>query len=197
MVCDLGCGLGRLDIELAPYVAGICAIDTSGSAVEMLRRDIGSLGIKNVNVMQGTTDDIQGSFDVILLSLFGSVDTTDLLRHCRRRLIRIVSTGRKSGLYPAQHRRKVKNTVPDVREELQALGIGFDLEVCSFQFGQPLLSRQDAQAFVLSNAPDATPSEIGAFLEENIEHTGRPDFPLYLPYNKELGIFIIDMDMPE
>ena len=62
------------------------------------------------------------------------------------------------------------------------------------EFGQPLISLRDAEKYVLKNAPEATEEEVSDFLIENIVRTEREDFPYYLPYTKELGIFIIDRE---
>ena len=189
---DVGCGLGRLDIEIAPYVSGITAVDISESAIRFLKRDIVLSGLRNLHVRRGEVSDVEGRFDVIVLSFFGRPDISEFLERCNRRIIRIVSAGKKSGLYPEQRRRKAKIDVTVIQNELLAHGINHSMELCSFEFGQPLRTRRDAELFVLSNAPESEPEEINDFLSKNIEHTGREDFPFYLPYRKELGIFIID-----
>ena len=192
-VCDIGCGLGRLDIELSPYVSEIMALDISEYALSMLKRDAGRAGANNISIHRGEAEALEGCYDIVLMSLFGETDTQEILRHCKRSFIRIVSASTKSGLYPERHRREVKNAVPVVSRQLNALGIDFRVEYCSFEFGQPLKTRQDAEQFVLSNAPEATAGEIVDFLDANMERTGRGDFPFYLPYQKELGIFVIDV----
>ena len=193
-MCDIGCGLGRLDLELAPYVSEILAVDISADAVKRLARDAGSMGVNNIKTRCGDAADILDSFDIILLSLYGQPDMRRLLSQCRHKLIRIVSSGKKSGLYPERYRREIKNAVPDVQNELRALGIVYDLEYCAIESGQPMRSIQEAEEFILSNAPEASPEEISVFLSENIIKTGKDDFPLFLPYMKEFGIFVIDND---
>ena len=192
-LCDIGCGLGRLDIELAPYVTDILAVDISEYALETLSRDAAAAGMDNIRIHRGEAEDLEGSFDVVLMSLFGATDTLKILSHCKRRFIRIVSASKKSGLYPERHRRETKYAVPVVSEELDALGVQYGMEYWSFEFGQPLKTRREAGLFVLSNAPGAGEEEVGEFLDTNLQSTGRDDFPFYLPYSKELGIFVIDV----
>ena len=191
---DLGCGLGKLDIEMAPYVSDITAVDISDSAISALRRDITLSGLKNLHARRCDVSKVTGRFDVVFLSFFGRPKISDLLDLCNRRIIRIVSAGKKSALYPEKRRRKAKIDVTFIQEELLSLGIDHKMELCSLEFGQPLRTRRDAELFVLSNAPESEPEEINDFLSENLEHTGREDFPFYLPYRKELGIFVIDKD---
>ena len=191
-LCDLGCGLGRLDLELAPHVAEITAADISERAVAVLNRDAKALGLCNLRAFVRDAETMTGSFDVLMFSFFVKPGIPDHRKLRCRRIIRIVNADNKSGFYPERHRYCDKETVPDVLEELNAQGTGFDLEFFSAEFGQPLKSRRDAEHFVLINAPGADAGEINDFLNENIIFTGRDDFPLYLPNRKELGIFIID-----
>ena len=191
-LCDIGCGLGRLDLELAPFISNILAVDISADAVNRLKLDAAKQGADNIIIRCGDAADVQDCFDVILLSLYGQPDIQKLLGQCRRKLIRIVSSGKRSGLYPEQYRREIKNAVPDVQEELESLGIIYNLEHCAFESGQPLRTLREAENFILSNAPDARPEVIADFLSMNIESTGRDDFPYFLPYMKEFGIFVIE-----
>ena len=190
-LCDIGCGLGRLDLELSPHVAEILAIDVSDYATKTLEQTAKLHNIKNLRVRKDNAEELDGVYDIILMSLYVPPDIKSLLDHCRRHLIRIVSAGRKSGLYPERHRRDIKNAVPVAQAELASLGIKYSYEPCSLEFGQPLKTWRDAEQFVLSNAPEAAAGEVTDFLQKNIHHTPRPDFPYYLPYKKELGIFII------
>ena len=191
---DAGCGLGRLDFELAPHVSEITAVDLNERAIKKLKQDIESSGIRNISAIREDVSDLKKSYDVILMSFFGYPDMQMLCKHCRRRIIRIVSAGTKSSLYPVRHRLNVKPTVPIVREELTEQGIEYKLELFSLEFGQPLTSLTDAEKYVLKNAPEAAEEEISEFLSENLTRTEREDFPYYLPYMKEVGIFIIDKE---
>ena len=191
---DVGCGLGRLDLELSQHVAEILAVDVSESAIKALQQGIELTGAKNIRTRVSDEGEITETYDIILMSFFGRPDMSDFIKRSRRKLIRIVGAGEKSGLYPERHRRVEKNAVPGVRSELDALGVEYSLELCAIESGQPLRTWRDAEVFVLSNAPEADADEINEFLNAHIESTGREDFPLYLPYQKELGIFVIDKE---
>jgi len=193
-LCDMGCGLGRLDFELARFVSEIHAFDVCEYAIASIEKSLRRAGIRNIFPRQSDVPEPDGDYDVILVSRYGRADMEMLLRHCRRKLIQIAGSNQKSGLYPAKYRREVKNAVPLIAQDLEMMGISYTLEQCSFEFGQPLRTWQDARQFVLNNAPAAQTDEIDDFLNENIEQTGRDDFPYYLPYRKELGIFVISAE---
>ena len=193
-LCDMGCGLGMLDLEIAPYLREITAVDVDEAVVGALSQIVRDLGLENVRTRRGDALALNESFDVLLLSFFGRPGVVDLLKFYRRRFIRVVSSNNNSGLYPQPYKNYVKDTVPVVCEILDALKIGYTLESCSFEFGQPLKSWQEAELFVLNNAPQASAGEVSAFLKERLTDTGREDFPFYLPNTKEFGIFVIDKE---
>ncbi|MDR0490709.1 MAG: hypothetical protein LBH28_05635, partial [Oscillospiraceae bacterium] len=106
----------------------------------------------------------------------------------------IVNADDSSKFYPERHKCLEKETIPDVKDELEAQGTEYTLDVAAVEFGQSLRTRREAVAFVLRNAPEAADKEASGFVEENLVSTGRDDFPFYLPKRKEIGIFIIDTE---
>ena len=193
-LCDIGCGLGRLDLELASHVRELTAIDINENAISQLKQDVKSHCLNNLRAHCRDASAITEHFDIFLMSFFGKMGIFDYMKLCCRKIIRVVNADNKSDLYPAHHRRYGKDTIPIVQKELNAQGIGYDLELCSIEFGQPLESLRDAEQFVLRNAPEATAEEVNGFQNEYIRHTGREDFPFYLQNRKELGIFIINRE---
>ena len=191
-LCDAGCGLGRLDLELAPYVSSLTAIDTDSNVISELQKDAAQLGLKNLQALCGDAAALTGCFDLVLMSFFGKTGMSAYYPLCRRKLIRIVNAVNQSKLYPNQQRHTQKDTISSVKQELTAKGSGFDLVVDKFEFGQPLRSWQEGELFISHHAPKASPQEISNFLHDNAVSTGRDDFPYYLPNHKEIGIFIID-----
>ena len=192
-LCDLGCGLGRLDLELAAYVCDLTAVDIDENVIDILHRDTAALGIKNLRALTRDVSLLTRGFDVILMSFFGRTGLLDYLKLCHK-LIRIVGVDDKSGLYPEKYRCTEKDTVPIVQEFLDTNGIDYKLELHSLEFGQPFRSWNDAELYVLENAPTASICEVSDFLNARVAHIGREDFPFYLPNQKEFGIFITDKE---
>jgi len=152
-LCDAGCGIGRLDLELAPYVRSITAVDVSENAIAALRRDAAAIGISNLCADVRDVDTMTEQFDIIILSFFGQKNMFGLLENCCRKLIRIVAADNKSKMYPEQHKKCFKDTIPTVCGLLDEKGLDYKLELGKMEFGQPLRSWHDAEQFVLSNAP--------------------------------------------
>lgn len=194
-LCDLGCGLGGLDIALAGHVHAITAIDLDRNVTRHLRRHARLLDIRNLHVLCGDALALRGRFDVLLMSFFGKSGRCmdEYAALCERKLIRIVNAENNGSLYPPNHRHTKKDTVPVVEAELRKSGYRYLLLTPEIEFGQPLRSLEDGKRFVLHHAPDASEKEAILFLAEHAVPTGRADFPLYLPNRKKLGVFVIDM----
>jgi SAM-dependent methyltransferase len=192
-LCDVGCGLGRLDLEIAPHVSALTAIDIDERVVAKLQQDAGLLGLQNFCARRANATELNNPFDVMIMSFFGGAGSGmgEYLRFCRRKLIRIVNAENRGNLYPGNHRRTVKETIATVQQELSDQGYRYELVADTIEFGQPLRSWREAGQFVLYNAPGATEREVNDFMREKAEHTGRDDFPVYLPNPKDIGIFVI------
>lgn len=193
-LCDIGCGLGRLDLELAPYVRKLTAFDIDPEVVGILYKDAQSRSLHQLYPLCADVATFRGRFDVVLMSFFGKseIDIVHGLGLCRKKMIRIVNVENKSSLYPSRHRKTVKDTVSVVSRELEEQSLSFHLETPSIEFGQPFRSRQGAENFVCCHAPDIESRELEDFLKEHLVETGESDFPFYLPNEKRVGIFIID-----
>ncbi|MCL1917751.1 MAG: tRNA (guanine-N(7)-)-methyltransferase [Peptococcaceae bacterium] len=192
-LCDIGCGLGRLDLELAPHVSSLTAVDVDEKVIVKLQRDVILSGFQNLHARCTDATEVKGLFDVVLMSFFGGSGSgmEDSYRLCCRRLVRVVNAENKGNLYPGSHRKTVKKTIPIVQQELSDQGYRYELVTDTIEFGQPLRSWQDAEQFVLYNAPEATDKEVNDFLHENAERTKQDEFPIYLPNPKDVGIFVI------
>ncbi len=193
-LCDLGCGLGRLDLELAPAVAHITCVDLDEAVLASLRQEAAMAGIGNLTFIRSDVRDIRGMFDVALMAFFGHPPQMmqDCLKLASRLLIR-VANARSGGspLKPGGYSGK-RETTEDIAALLDQAGRSYQLIRETFEFGQPLVSQAEAAAFLRYNSPAITEPELRAFLAESLVATGRADFPYYLPGSKELGIFIID-----
>jgi SAM-dependent methyltransferase len=193
-VCDMGCGLGRLDLELAPYVSDFTSIDLSSQCIDILSADAAKRGLTNLNARVQDASEPGQDFDIIIMTFFGQSGMAQYLKRTRRKIIRVVSATNSSGLFPERHRSKGKTLVADVQDELARESINYTLKLDSIEFGQPLSSESDAKKYILKNAPDASDDEVTEFFKEKVSHTGRQDFPFYLPHMKEFGIFLIDKE---
>lgn len=193
-VCDIGCGLGRLDLELAPHVAEMTALDINPDVVRILDGDATAQNHQHLSAICMDAAMLSSVYDVVIMSFYGKIDSEleNFERCCKKKIIRIVNEQNHSRLYPGAHRRTKKDTVSIVRQALLREKRSFHLDLVSAEFGQPLRTWQEATEFVRHHAPEACEQEISAFLDEQIIQTAHEEFPLYLPNQKSVGIFVIE-----
>lgn len=192
-VCDLGCGLGLLDVRLAPLVAHIDCVDTDRAVLGHLRQKAAQLGIDNLSAVCADAETLGAGYDVALMVFFGHPPQLmfDCMRLASRLLIRVANLHPDGAALQPSGQSRQRETAQDIALALDAAGCSYELRRETFEFGQPLRSVEDARAFVRCNSPDITHRALEVFLDESLLQTGRTDFPLYLPGKKELGIFII------
>lgn len=192
-LCDVGCGMGRLSLALAPQVARVTGIDVRPRAVEAMRAEAAARGLANVQAVLGDARRLAVPYDVVVMSFFGRgvLEMRQLLPWCRRRLVRVLNATVGGHLYPGKYRRRAIGGEA-LRAELKALGLPYECLPATLEFGQPLRDMAEAEAFVHSHSGQATAAEVEEFLKQHLQTTGREDWPFYLPNPKAVEVFIID-----
>ena len=189
-LCDIGCGLGLLDLELSPSIAGITCIDINPVVLAALQKHIDAGRISNIRTRLMDCKDLEEDWDVICISFFGSKEIEEFLPHCRK-LIAVVGKKQETELYPGKYRKFQKNTAEKVEEVLREKGMDFTLTEAAFEFGQPFHSRADAENFLRTHCPAISPEDLRNFLSDSLQATGDSRFPWVIPRLKSIGVFEI------
>lgn len=193
-LCDIGCGLGLVDLELSKSIRSITCIDINREAMETLKKSVEDRKITNIEPRMMDRNDIDESWDVIYISFFGSRKLEEFLPRCKK-LIAVVGKKNQTELYPEKYRVFQKNTAEKVKQNLIHKGIPYSLREVSFEFGQPLLSMEDAQNFVRTHSPEVSPEDLASFLSQHLIETGEMQYPYFIPHTKSMGIFEIEGEL--
>ena len=200
-VCDAGCGLGYLSLELAGRVRRVTAVDISADALDVLRQNCARRGIGNVAIRCGdieqTTPD--APYDAMVFCLFGGGRDALALakRQCRGDVFLVLRN------YPSHRfsvrRHPMEYTVyQDVRALLDRAGVPYDSEERSLDLGQPFRSLDDARIFFEHYNRDRDEPITDEFLMTRVQATGRADFPYYMPHRRDVGIIRVrTADIPQ
>jgi SAM-dependent methyltransferase len=189
-LCDLGCGLGLFDFEVASIFEKIECIDINETVLQSIRERASRQGITNIVSRMDDCSHITGAWDVVFMSFFGSRELDRFLPQCKK-LIAVVSVTSDSEMFPMKQRYR-KNTVDDTVKYLEQKKIGYRLTYRHLDFGQPFTSLEDARRCVKCYAPDITDAETDEFLREKLKETHGENYPYYLPRIKSAGIFELD-----
>lgn len=191
-VCDAGCGLGYLSIALSDRIPLITAIDIKPQAVNVLKKNCTERNIRNIRPITGDIHQIPPGkpYDAMIFCFYGrSRDIFEISREQCGGTVVVVkknySTHRFSvGKYPSG---------PDNYNYLLSIlnsnGVPHQNREISFEFGQPFRNFEDTRKFFLCYSKDNDPKVLtDEFLRSQVIETGRSDYPIYMPHQRQLGI---------
>jgi hypothetical protein len=206
-ICDIGCGLGLIDIELANDVRSVVCIDQNEAAIKSLNELIRSRDARNIVARVADVNELAvEKHDAVIMSFFGSsVDAiARFMSFCDKKMILIVHEKSSSAKrVNAVSLRPKPLGADEVRGFLTERGLSFKKLSAVIEFGQPFKSLADAKDFILVYA-SATSEAAGVSdaggrgerlyndMEKRLVETGLPNYPLYLPKPKEVAVFIVD-----
>lgn len=190
-MCDLGCGLGLVDLELAGSVSRIDAVDRSLPALISLGGSLREREIKNVRPILKDVDELSGEWDVAFMSFFGSRAPERFFPRCEK-LILVVCGNCRDELMPPQYRRFKKNTADHTESYLKENGVDYGVSYYEFEFGQPFESAADAFEFVSAHAKGITKSEVIDFLDRRLIRLHGGEYEYYIPRQKQIGVFEVN-----
>ena len=195
-LCDAGCGLGYLSLELSKYVKCITAVDSSEIALNLLRRNAANR--RNITIQCGKIESFTPPvlYDAMVFCFFGKMDEVASIAkaQCRGEIFvfkkNYVNHRFTPGEYPVGD-----DSFENAVGWLEGRGVPFTSDALSLEMGQPLRSREEARRFF--NLYHRGGEITDDFLDSRLIATGREDFPLYLPQKREIGCLRMQVsDLP-
>lgn len=201
-VCDLGCGVGYLTKELAPFVKEITGCDSNPKAIEFLQQQIEEHHLDNVEAMLADVEQIAPPtvpYDAIILCLFGGLRTCyDQVSQWTDKKIIYISSIKEKHAFHAGGKKNSGETAEETRDFLISRGLKFNIETMKLPFGQPLKSMEEAIDFVRHYDKTSTRQEIYDYLNEKLIIKQEDEtYPFYLPNEKKLAMFVIERNEAE
>ncbi|MBP8639989.1 MAG: methyltransferase domain-containing protein [Oscillospiraceae bacterium] len=195
-VCDIGCGIGAISMELAPKASKVTAIDIDADALKFLRKASLRRGINNIDLVHGDFNELSPPLIKTDCMVFCMIRVENLLEKAKLwtdRKIVIVTNPADYHSFSPKTKKNENARIESLNEYLKNSDFSFTKHMVSTSSGQPLRDFKDAISFSSSYASDKSLDEIVKMLNENLEETGRTDFPLYLPNNKNYLIFTVEL----
>ncbi len=188
-MCDLGCGVGLIDLELAPSLEQVTCVDTSAPALAALERMAEERGLSNLETRLTDVDKLEGAWDTVLSLFFGNgKQMARWLSRCRQCVVAVLAEGEAPSFGPG-HPPKY-NTAQRAERELAEAGVAFHMRRGALEYGQPFRSREEAQEFARVYGKDKLAEDL-LYLRTRLTATGDPEYPWYLPQRKRFVIFTL------
>ena len=192
-LCDMGCGMGLTDLELAGRFQSITCVDSSPEVIADLRARAEAMGAANLSAVCADGPTAEGSWDGVMALFHGDVRTVGeaYLAKARKTLVLVVHGSAYGTTGPAEYRVRKCCDVDSTRTWLEERGWAYALEPGALEFGQPHRSLEDAVAYTRAFTKNVPEEELLAYVQAHVTSTGRDDFPLYTPKTRTFGIFTI------
>ena len=182
-VCDLGCGIGYLALELAARGYAVTAMDREPVPLNWLRKE-SAWRNSHLTVLEQDWHKlaVEPRWDNVVMVCSGRTeDTGTFRRFCRKRLIVVDRLSRTSHVRADGGLSAVRLELPQDVEHNCLAHWTFSLE-----FGQPLTSRKEARAYITHYGGGAAEEVTLSTLQE----TWDPDYPFYLPHRKDMRLTV-------
>jgi predicted RNA methylase len=156
-VLDAGCGLGLIDLAVAPVTAHITAVDIDPLAISQLEVHIDSelrAGHGTAGRVEPVCADmrgVSGEWDVVLMSFYGADldETAHLMSMANRRVIFIVHGRESNGRFdPAPSASGGRRTAEELERFLHENDYRFRKSIVDLQFGQPFRTIEEIHDFL-------------------------------------------------
>ena len=202
-VCDVGCGLGHLSLELARQVSKVTAVDRDARVLQVLEENCRKQGIRNVEIRccdmeLSVSEEENGSvgeerqsyeYDGMIFCFYGAIE--DILRiaalQCRGTVVALKKNDVVHRFSAGEHT-ECHDSFGKAAEYLEQQGVPFESRTLELEFGQPFRTMADAKRFFEIYSPEEEKKLItDEFLKKKLISMGDREFPLYLPHRKRIG----------
>lgn len=193
LVHDLGCGNGALAFRLAAQGLMVRAVDLNPHAVVEITRRNGETRYP-VQVVQQDYASLEGILAYPIFCLCGDIRSDlHLLQKWQSKEAAIITPNHDVSSFKVEPTRRKAICSPQVEEFLRSSGLVYTAHLVVEEFGQPLQDLADAEAFVRHHNPHASRDRVKTWLEQNLQGYDSRDYPYYLPSEKQVTIFKIDL----
>lgn len=191
--CDMGCGLGLIDIYLSKDLDYITCVDINENVINHLEKVIKEKEISNIKCMLKDYKVIDKKFDTILISFFGYEDIEYFSRQCNR-LIAVVNDRCKTHIPIAKtgDDEFIQYSSKHLKELLDRKKFNYELKLLSMEFGQTFFDDNEIVQYAKAYDNGEEYDTIYSHIMKNIIKGDSISY--YLPYEKNISIFIIDFN---
>jgi len=191
--CDIGCGLGLIDIYLSKDLEDITCVDINKNAISYLDKSIYDNHIENIKCVVKDYKEINRKFHTILISFFSYEDLEYFCKRCDR-LITIVNDRSTSHIPISKKIMKEINqhSSKKLKKLLDENKIKYKHMPLSIEFGQTFIDEEEIIEYAKSYDDGQEYDAIYHHIVKNVIKGDNVSY--YLPYEKNISIFIIDFN---
>ncbi len=188
-ICDAGCGIGGLALELSRHCRRVTAVDVAEAPINALQsRPLP----KNLRVFCEDIFSMSARYDAMVFCYFGRIRQILQIaaRQCCGRVI-VVKRNCLEHRFSARPVERSEHSFDEAHTLLSELGIAYQSEMLQLEFGQPFRSLSAAERFF--SLYDRSGAKLTqAQLSERLIPTDNEVYPYYLPMQRDMELFVFD-----
>ena len=193
-ICDAGCGLGYLALELAPYVGRVTAIDCDEAALAVLREKCGRRHIDNIDIRCEDifkTETPDEPYDAMVFCYFGGIEEIiGLSRKLCRGPVFCIKGLQDARTFSAELA-KGRDSSERAERFLEVHQVPYGKASFSAEFGQPVRNVQDAMAFYRCYGKGFDLDALSDMMVRNLMiQTDDPMYPYTIPGRRTLTMTV-------
>ena len=191
-ICDAGCGLGYLALELAPHVGVVSAVDRNPDAIRVLSENCGRFGITNVQPVCGEIGRVppEKPYDAMVFCFFGGIH--EILRVAKSQCAGTVFLVTRNY---SRHRFSVGSHATgsygrkSAGELLRQMGIPYEETLRELEFGQPFRNMEDVRRFFEMYCQDGDLDKLSdEFLRGRVGEIRHEAYRFYMPHKRKIAL---------
>ena len=191
-ICDAGCGLGYLSLELASCAGTVTAVERNPDALAVLAENCRSRGIRNIIPRCGLVGEVvpEKKYDAMVFCFFGGIhEILETARgQCDGQVI-VISRNYTTHRFSVGSHSTGNYGYHNASRVLRELGVPCEEETLELEFGQPFRCLEDVRRFFELYSRDEDKGVItDEFLRKKIVSQDHREFPFYMPYKRNLAI---------
>ena len=193
-VCDVGCGIGALTLQLAGRCRHITALDLNAKPTAYLRRLAAERGLKDIDVITGDFLQMEApaeKYDGLVLCLAGGVERFLSAASAWSDTLFFVENATNHRSFSSVGRQTKEMYYNEDLKLLQSMGIRHSYRFFNAPFGQVFTDRADAEAFMHHYNKGESEASIQAALEARLQPLNHPKYKLFMPNEKPLLMITI------
>ena len=192
-VCDVGCGVGALSLELVRRGFAVTALDISSVALGQLQAHDG-LEILCMDAREHTA-----VYDAMVFCFYADIEEClRMARRCHAQDVFYVSRDYDKHRFSVGEHPVAYRGYRDACAALEAQGIAYEARSCALDMGQPFVSLDEARRFFELYSRDDPALITDEFLMGRLMRTEDEQYPLYLPHLRAAGMIHLHVkDIPQ
>lgn len=188
-VCDAGCGVGALSLELARRGHSVTALDISGIALAQLRGAKEAQLLADIRCEDAKEHAPEMPYDAMVFCFFaGMEECLAMARRCCAGDVFYISRDYDMHRFSVGRHPVRYSGYREARALLDRLDIPYTCEEFSLDMGQPFVDMAEARRFFTLYSRDDSALITDDFLKSRLIETPDAAYPLYLPHMRRAGM---------